>query len=338
LDSKPDKYHRLNIAELHDLAAKKNGKLISSAYVNNKSKLEWQCQFGHRWLAITANIKKGKWCPECSGNKKLTIVSAIELSKTRGGYCLSNNYINSGYNLLWKCKYGHEFKASLNNIRSKNSWCPYCSLWSSEEICRIYFETIFNDKFERIRPKWLKNDRGNNLELDGYCANLKIAFEHNGIHHYKDDGHAIFYANGCSDVKLHDEIKKQICNQQGIRLIIVPQLFLLTKIEDLKDLIKNQCIDMNIKLPDDFDHININFFSTFVTLKLEKYISLVNSIGGEYVSGTYFNLESKITWKCNNEHIFKMSCSAIKYGHWCAKCRNNKKIIQRHINIARQIS
>jgi len=35
-----------------------------------RRKILWECEEGHQWKARPANIKSGKWCPEC-GKKKM---------------------------------------------------------------------------------------------------------------------------------------------------------------------------------------------------------------------------------------------------------------------------
>lgn len=95
--------------------------------------------------------------------------------------------------------------------------------WKREELCRQWMEHLTGEKFPCIRPDILKNPETlRNLEFDGYCEKLKIAFEHHGIQHYK-------YPNGWH--KTHkdyeqqvrrDEYKKDVCDQHKISLIIVP--------------------------------------------------------------------------------------------------------------------
>ena len=61
---------------------------------------------------------------------------------------------------------------------------PECSSYSGEKICRLAFETLFNAKFNKSRPDWLKTEKKNKLELDGYSEKNQIAFEHQGSQHY----------------------------------------------------------------------------------------------------------------------------------------------------------
>lgn len=59
------------------------------------------------------------------GNK-LSIDDMRKIAKERGGECLSRKYINIKTKIKWRCKEGHEWEATPNNIKNNHSWCPYC--------------------------------------------------------------------------------------------------------------------------------------------------------------------------------------------------------------------
>src|SRR3989344_3615718 len=54
-----------------------------------------------------------------------------------------------------------------------------------ENKCKEIIENIFKRSFNKVRPSFLKYKNGRNLELDGFCESLGIAFEMNGIQHRK---------------------------------------------------------------------------------------------------------------------------------------------------------
>ena len=60
------------------------------------------------------------------GEKKYTIDNAHFIAKNKGGYCLSNLYLNSHSKLKWQCQEQHVFLMSLDSIINKNYWCPEC--------------------------------------------------------------------------------------------------------------------------------------------------------------------------------------------------------------------
>lgn len=49
------------------------------------------------------------------------------IAKSRGGECLSTEYINAYTHLSWKCGIGHTWEATPKNVSYHKSWCPYCA-------------------------------------------------------------------------------------------------------------------------------------------------------------------------------------------------------------------
>ena len=116
---------RLTIEEMQEVASNKNGKCLSTKYINTQTPLEWQCSKGHIWKATPGNIKKGKWCSKCSGNMKLTLEDMRKIAKEKKGKCLSKRYINARTNLKWQCEKGHIWPAAPSSIRF-GTWCRKC--------------------------------------------------------------------------------------------------------------------------------------------------------------------------------------------------------------------
>jgi hypothetical protein len=111
---------------IQTLAKNRGGECLSRVYINSNEKLKWKCNKGHIWEAPLSSIRQGQWCPYCAGNKKLTLKEFQIIAKERGGYCLSNKYINAKTKLGWKCKEGHTWEAIPDNVK-RGSWCPYCA-------------------------------------------------------------------------------------------------------------------------------------------------------------------------------------------------------------------
>lgn len=116
---------KLTIEYVKNIAIERNGKCLSTIYINSKSDLEWECEFGHVWNAPYDTIQKGSWCPDC---QKITIEDAQNLARSKGGECLSKGkFINCKSDLEWKCANNHQWLACYNNVRNK-TWCFECSL------------------------------------------------------------------------------------------------------------------------------------------------------------------------------------------------------------------
>jgi len=222
---------KLSLKDMQKLAEAKNGKCLSTEYLNIDTKLKWQCSIGHIWETTPYVIKNvGTWCPHCSGNARLTIDEMHALARKNGGKCLAVSYKNSSLPLLWECKGGHQWKARASAIKL-GSWCPTCSTLKREKMCRKIFEELFNKHFPKGRPTWLKNSRGNQMELDGYCEELNLAFEYQGEQHYKE--HRFFHRRqSLKDRKESDGIKRKLCKKHGVFLIEIPYTLKNNYLED----------------------------------------------------------------------------------------------------------
>ena len=202
----------------------KPGKCLSKKYVDAFTKLLWKCKDGHIWKAPPNDIRN-HWCLVCSGSKKKTVTQMRTLALSNKGKCLSKKYSGIQIKLKWSCSKGHKFWMRPGSI-IQGSWCPECSFSKSEKYCREVFEALFNEKFPKSKPQWLKNPKtGRLLELDGYCTKLGIAFEHNGLQHYQQVKN-IFHITEeeFERSKFRDQIKKQLCEENNIILIVIPQI------------------------------------------------------------------------------------------------------------------
>lgn len=112
------------------IAIDRGGRLLSDTYINNVTKLFWECSKGHQWYAMGVTVKNaGTWCPYCAGHHK-TMADMHALAAKRDGKCLSKKYVNSTTKLKWQCSKGHIWKTAPVNVAS-NNWCPVCGKESS---------------------------------------------------------------------------------------------------------------------------------------------------------------------------------------------------------------
>jgi len=114
------------IEDMQKIATSMGGKCLSKKYINNRTKLKWQCRKGHVWETTPMIVKNGAWCPYCSGNARLNIHEMQRIAKKRGGRCVSEKYINANTKLKWQCRKGHIWEAIPNSVR-RGSWCPKCA-------------------------------------------------------------------------------------------------------------------------------------------------------------------------------------------------------------------
>jgi hypothetical protein len=111
----------------HSLAARKGGKFLSTVWRGEEFKYTWRCSKGHEWKTLVRRIKKGNWCKTCAGMVKHTIEEFQQIAKNRGFECLSKRYVSNREKLKFRCKEGHIFYCSGDNLKNKGRGCPECS-------------------------------------------------------------------------------------------------------------------------------------------------------------------------------------------------------------------
>ncbi len=67
------------IEEMHQIAKERGGKCLSDTYINNATKLLWECSEGHKWQAVPLMIFRGFWCMRC----KSILLSTLREQKKR---------------------------------------------------------------------------------------------------------------------------------------------------------------------------------------------------------------------------------------------------------------
>jgi hypothetical protein len=114
---------------------------------------------------------------------------------------------------------------------------------AGERTTRELLETRLGKPFVKVRPDWLRGDKGRNLELDGYCEELNLAFEYNGAQHYSKKHFGMtekkFVEQVFRDRKKYTELLKR-----GIRCIILEK----TAVEKIEEEISNQLQLMDANL------------------------------------------------------------------------------------------
>jgi hypothetical protein len=93
-----------------------------------------------------------------------------------------------------------------------------------ERYCIEFLHLLFPGyNFIKQKHSWLRNTKTNYpLELDGYCSDLMIAIEYNGIQHYVWPN---FFHSTIDDFfsqRDRDQIKVEICIEKNICLIRIP--------------------------------------------------------------------------------------------------------------------
>lgn len=326
---------KLTIDDMKDIAKSHGGKCLTKRYVNAHTHLKWRCKKGHEWQATYNNIGKGKWCPRCAheniaSKQRLTIKEMRAIAKSRGGKCISDGYINIDTKIEWECIRRHRFNARPDTVK-RGQWCPECKASISENLVRQFFEQLFKQKFSQAWPSWLRNSKGQVMQIDGLCKKLKIGFEYQGQQHY-EPAHYLSLAGNIpfEQRQKYDSEKAAICTKTGIRLFCIPFRVmkrggLEEKIEDLREFIKKAAKELKVILPGRIDSIKIDPVKVYFQDRMTPLLEIVESKGGEIIDGEYAGARAKVKVRCSNGHIWGARPYHLQAGVWCPFCAGNVK-------------
>ncbi len=287
-------------------------KFISKEYTGIVKKHKWRCPAGHEWEATPNSIKCGNRCKKCSSSKlRTSIKDAYKVAEDCGFEFVSKEYTGTKKKHKWMCRNGHIWITTLERIK-RGSQCPQCNSRLNEEKVRFVFEELFQDKFPKTREVL------DGLELDGYCKNLKLAFEYQGEQHYNSQ-HYWNVKHSYEEQVNRDLIKSRKCAMLNIIKIDVPHYesnnifeYIKSELHSRNIYTINQCVDWS------------RFKGT--QSKLTALQKLAKSKQGELISDQYFGSHQKHEWKClkcNKTWISR--AKDVAEGSWCPWCANNIK-------------
>lgn len=178
---------KLTLNECQNFARNKAGKCLSNKYTNCVTKMLWKCENPEHlpWKASYNNIKSGSWCPECS-SIKLSLAECQKFAESKGGKCLSTEYINNRTKMLWKCENPEHYvwEATFDGIKNGGWWCPECSVGKTQnELATIIKNILCTNVVQNFRGfDWLKDK--NKQEIDIWVPDIKLAIEYDGKQHF----------------------------------------------------------------------------------------------------------------------------------------------------------
>jgi hypothetical protein len=116
-----------------------------------------------------------------------------------------------------------------------------------EKAAKVALHRIFKVEFGKIRPDFLRNKVTNkNLELDLFNEKLMLAVEVQGRQHYEyvpffhNNNYAVF-----RNQQYRDEIKRMICEKEGINLIEVPYT---VQPEDMEHYLRVKALELGFEI------------------------------------------------------------------------------------------
>lgn len=310
------------LEDYQEWAHRKGGVCLSAEAKGVNVKHRWRCREGHEWTASPTRIRDENWCPKCSKRARLTLEDLQELGTSRGGVCLSTQVKGAGRRHRWRCADGHEWEATPASLRNSGTWCPECSGSRAERLVRCLAEALTGQGFPKGRPDWLRSPQGSQMELDGYCETLDLAFEYHGLQHYQE---IKYYGKGgksrLSHRKVMDAWKLRLCLEHGVRVLVIP---CTVKAEEVETFLRKELCRLGIKTNSE-EPVVLESLNVWGPGKLTELQELAKTRDGACLATAYLGSTVKHLWRCRKGHEWLMIPTSVKVGQWCPHCANEGK-------------
>ena len=244
--------------------------------------------------------------------KTLSLAAMAVAARKRGGRCLSPQYVNCSFPLLWQCALGHRWRAVPASIR-KGHWCPACAgvrrltIEQMREIARSRGGGCLSESYTNIATK-LRWRCSSGHEWDAAPLHVK-------------KGH---WCPVCARVaRLTLEALRQLAARKG-------GFCLSSEYVNSGHPLRWRCAaghewDARPKA------IRAGHWCPACAqnqkLRLEEMQQIARERGGRCLSSVYRNGRTLLFWACKHGHLWKawparVKGSARRKGTWCKQCYN----------------
>ena len=174
------------------------------------------------------------------------------------------------------------------------------------------------------------------MELDGYCLDLGVAFEHQGQQHYRQIDHFYSSENQFLKRQADDVRKKELCEENNITLIEIPQIPDFLPVYKVQQFIIENCRENGIQLPKGAETKKVKLLNAYTPNAKEKMLQIHEiafNNGGICLSPTYVSQSVKLRFRCEKNHEWETIPAVIFNSHWCPKCSSSKRGLGRRLTI-----
>ncbi len=307
------------------------GKLLAGEVTNKESLVRARCACGAEQNKRAQDVRRRPGsCDSCRGERiRLTTLTnnenlqtARKIAAERGGRCLTGTELISVTDKIkWECGLGHIWEACLDSVKTQGTWCPTCNFKFGENLTRALMEAAFGAEFKAQKPDFL-----NGLELDGYNADLGLAFEVHGHQHYQ---YSRMFHRSKADLYAQierDVIKQLRCHRENVTLVTVPYFILDEGIKAVRPFLAQALETAGFKPPQDITTIEIDMSTIFDMRSDPKYkdfARIVQERGGSFSDQDYQGRTRPIPVTCEKGHTWNARPYLVIKGHWCPHCVNN---------------
>ena len=332
---------KLSIQDAQEIARRNGGTCESTNYEGIHKPLLWRCGHGHRWSAPLSGLRHGgTWCPECGQERRakahrLGLDDAVELAKVRGGKCLSHDCSGSRDSLLWECKHGHQWRATLASLRYSRTWCPKCVKQSSALSLHVARETALSRGGKCLSEEY----QNTTLPLHWQCA---------CGHQWKASLSSVktqkTWCPKCAKARRNSSRTSANIDAAHAAAEALGGRCLSQQCTSARERLEWQCSAGHVWMATYNAVKNQQTWCPYCaclrrTLAPVDLQQLADSRRGRCLSQSFKGSRTPLLWQCAQGHIWKASVHAILHGgRWCFKCATAATTVDTLIEIAKQLA
>ncbi len=320
------------LAQLRSIARARGGEVLSSRYINDWTKLRFRCAEGHEWAQTPSGVKQGKWCAVCgwargaAARKAPAIARLHHIVARRGGAVVSPQYLNSQTKLRFRCGERHEWNAVPSSVL-RGTWCPFCA-----NKDRMKQHAIRKHRVLR-RLRHIAKKRGGEILSPAFVdSRTPLLFRCAGGHTWMALAESIDGGVWCPTCKEESLLALLQSIAQGWGGACLSE-----RCRGSRHRLHWRCaqghrwistaeqIKRGIWCPK-CRHPGKGDIGRMRQIALER--------GGQCLSNKYVDSETRLRWRCREDHEWDASPGAIVQSSWCRVCERGQGLSRARLSIA----
>ena len=227
---------------------------------------------------------------------------------------MSSQYDGNRAPLLWECGTGHQWRATLNNVKDGHSWCPFCA--NKRHLGLPLACAVANSR----GGECLSDDYKNSFSpLQWKCEHGHTWWAH--LNNVKNAGS---WCPICAISPLTLADAKEIAAERGGELL--SQIY-----SNVRSKLKWKCVEGHQWLATLASVKNAGSWCPSCAHGRRRHsialaYELASQHGGACVSEAYKNNISHLSWRCAKGHEWWATLKAVKnQGSWCPSCASGRR-------------
>lgn len=315
---------RRSLPEMQQIAGNRGGTCTSAVYVNDGTKLTWRCASAHDFEATPSNVKRGRWCPDCSTG-------------------LGERLARAAFEQLFRCQFNRCRPEFLRDIRGVplelDGWCESLKL-AFEHQGDAHFK--FTPKFHRTMARFHDQQRRDRAKRKACEARGITLIEIPEVpSRLSIESLASFIVEAVRGRRPDIEVKLApgMVDYRGVYATDAATAELAMLMQRAKErggsIISRHYLRRDLPLEWEcaaghrWRAKPANILqgqwcarcARCAKLSIEDLHNAADAHRGECLATEYTNNQTKVPWRCGAGHTFSAALATVRKGHWCPHCR-----------------